>query len=75
MSPHQEEYIVALIERLTDEIKSASEHSLDQTAHLLRIAKLDLQIRLYRISDEELRHFSEAVERWLSSDVSGGPPN
>ncbi len=56
--------------RLQGIVASLGEHmdvlracGLPEARHLLSIAKLELQMRLYGISDDELRAFCAAIER------------
>jgi hypothetical protein len=56
--------------RLQGIVTSLGEHmdvlracGLPEARHLLSIAKLELQMRLYGISDDELRAFCAAIER------------
>ena len=49
-----------LIERLSNEIELAQKHSLDRTARLLAMAKLDLQTTLYSTSVGDLVTDSDA---------------
>ena len=49
-----------LIERLSNEIELAQKHSLDCTARLLAMAKLDLQTTLYSTSVGDLVTDSDA---------------
>jgi hypothetical protein len=53
--------IIDLIERLNKDIELTRAFSLDHTAHLLSMAKLDLQTELYAISDQELRALTLAI--------------
>jgi hypothetical protein len=61
MNSNRDEQIVALIDRLSNDIKVAQQLSLMQTTLLLEMAKLDLQMIVHSISDEELRLFTLAV--------------
>jgi len=61
MSSERDEQILALIERLSNDIALAQQLSLAQTAQLLEMAKLDLRMIIHSISDEELRLFTLAV--------------
>ena len=54
--------ILALIERLNNDIKLAKNHSLESTARMLQIVVLDLKTIIYSISDDELRQFSDFIE-------------
>jgi hypothetical protein len=62
------EHITALIERLSNEIELAQKHSLDRTARLLAMAKLDLQTTLYSISVGDLVTDSETETPHENSD-------
>ena len=64
--------ILALIQRLSDEIKLAEKHSLDATARLLKITILDLRSVAYSISDDELQSFADALEDSLFNDKLTG---
>jgi hypothetical protein len=54
------------IERLSNEIKVARALSLNLTAHILEMARIDLRMTLHSISDEEFRTFTEAVAHEMS---------
>lgn len=69
MSTARNEEILRFIERLTKEISLAHTLSLSQIAHILEIAKLDLKLVAYGISDEELREFTRIVGDAASSGV------
>jgi len=62
MNSARDEQILALIDRLSNDIGLAHELSLAQTAQLLEMAKLELQTIVHSISDEELRLFTLAIE-------------
>lgn len=62
MNSIRDEQILALIDRLSNDIGLARELSLAQTARLLEMAKLELQTIVHSISDEELRLFTLAIE-------------
>ncbi len=62
MNSIRDEQILALIDRLSNDIGLARKLSLAQTAQLLEMAKLELQTIVHSISDEELRLFTLAIE-------------
>ncbi len=62
MSCVKDAAIIALIERLSNEINFAQEYSLDRTIYLLRIALLDLRMMAFSISDDELRCLTDRLE-------------
>jgi hypothetical protein len=53
--------ILVLIDRLSSSARQAQALSLDDTSHLLAMALLDLQTKLYAISHDELRSFTGKV--------------
>lgn|GEM_PF-2690005 len=57
------ERLNAIVAALNDYIEVVRAYELDETAALLRMAKLDLQMRIHDISDEELQALCEALER------------
>ena len=57
-----------LIERLSNEIELAQKHSLERTARLLAMAKLDLQTTLYSTSVGDLVTGSEAKTTHENAD-------
>jgi hypothetical protein len=61
MCSERDEDILALIERLKDNLRLSQKHSLDHTVELLKMAVLELQTILYAISSEELQQFTDAV--------------
>jgi hypothetical protein len=67
--------ILALIDRLSSEIKLAHNYSLAQTAHLLEMATLDLVTIVHAISDEELRLFTRVVEDTVTPPDASVRPN
>jgi uncharacterized protein (UPF0264 family) len=72
MSNERDVEILALIESLSNEIKTAKKHSLDVTVRLLETAILDLRALAFSISDEELRSFTDALEETLfNSKLTG----
>jgi hypothetical protein len=54
--------IRALIERLSNDIKTARSCSLNTTANLLQIAILDLKTILLSMSDDDIRYLTEALD-------------
>jgi hypothetical protein len=62
MNSARDEQILALIDRLSNDIRLADKLSLAQTVQLLEMAKLELRTIVHSISDEELRLFTLAVE-------------
>ncbi len=74
MSSDRDEQILALIERLSNDIRLAQQLSLLQTAQLLEMAKLDLRMTVHSISDEELRAFTlAAADNGASSPIGDSP--
>jgi len=61
MTADRSQQIIAMIERLSNDITLAREHALDDTARILAMAVLDLQTKLCAISPPELRSFSRPV--------------
>ena len=53
--------ILILIDRLSSSARQARALALDDTSHLLAMALLDLQTKLYAISHDELRSFTRTV--------------
>jgi hypothetical protein len=68
MSGDRETEIIALIDRLHKEIDLSRTHSLDQTAHLLEMALLDLKMILHSITEEELREVVEVLDKRLPQE-------
>lgn len=62
MNDERDAEILALIGRLSSELKLAEKYSLDVTTRLLKTAILDLRTLVFLISDDELRSFSDALE-------------
>jgi hypothetical protein len=62
MNSTRDEQILALIDRLSNDIGLARELSPAQTAQLLEMARLELQTIVHSISDEELRLFTLTIE-------------
>jgi hypothetical protein len=57
------ERLNGIVAALNDYIDVVRAYDLEDTAALLRMAKLDLQMHIHDISDEELQALCEAVER------------
>ena len=57
------ERLNGIVAALNDYIDVVRAYDLDETAALLRMAKLDLQMRIHDISDAELQALCEALER------------
>ena len=68
MNTDLSQQINQLIERLSNEIELAQKHSLDRTARLLAMAKLDLQTTLYSTSVGDLVTDSETETPHENSD-------
>ena len=66
------ERLNGIVAALNDYIDVVRAHDLDSTATLLRMAKLDLQMHIHDISDEELHALCEALEEGQVS--SGSEP-
>jgi hypothetical protein len=62
MTKDMAERLQAILATIDDHIDVLRRFGLDGTAHMLAIAKLDLQMRLHGISDEELSALCEALE-------------
>ena len=62
MTEDMAERLQAILATLDDHIDVLRRFELDGTAHMLAIAKLDLQMRVHGISDEELSALCEALE-------------
>jgi hypothetical protein len=62
MRNNRDAEILALIERLTDDIDLARKHSLEHTIRLLRMAILDLRTLVFSISEAELLAFAELLD-------------
>jgi hypothetical protein len=63
------ERLNGIVAALNDYIDVVRAYDLDGTAALLRMAKLDLQMHIHDISEEELQALCEALE--LGQDHSG----
>jgi hypothetical protein len=59
--------VLVLIERNIEELEQLGAHD---TAKLLRIARLDLKMRMHNVSDRELRELCSAIERHTASAAS-----
>ena len=57
------ERLNGIVAALNDYIEVLRAYELEDTAGLLRMAKLDLQMRIHDISGEELQALCEALER------------
>jgi hypothetical protein len=62
--------ILVLIDRLSTSARQARALSLDDTSHLLAMALLDLQTKLYAISHDELRSFTHTVANVVDFKVT-----
>jgi hypothetical protein len=62
MKMHVTEPLDAIVVALKQHIAVAQTCGLDDTARLLAMAKLDLQMRIHDIAEEELRTFCSAIE-------------
>lgn len=62
MTKDMAERLQAILATIDQQMDVLRELGLDGTAHMLAIAKLDLQMRLHGISDEELNALCEALE-------------
>ena len=60
--------IVTSLNEYIDVMRSCDLHD---TAYLLSVCKLDLQMRIHEISDDELRAFCDALEEAISSQATG----
>jgi len=63
------ERLNGIVAALNDFIDVVRAYDLEDTAALLRMAKLDLQMQIHDISDEELQALCEAVEQGQASAV------
>ena len=63
MSASRQQDLLSLIAILRQSVNLACEHSLDDTAHLLRMALLETQMKLHGITDDELRDFSKYLQK------------
>jgi hypothetical protein len=68
MGRDRETEIIALIDRLNKEIDLSHTHSLNQTAHLLEMALLDLKMILHSITEEELQQLVEVLDKSLPKE-------
>jgi hypothetical protein len=62
MPADRTERLNAIVKALNDCIDVVRAYELEDTAALLRMAKLDLQMQIHDISEEELQALCEAVE-------------
>jgi hypothetical protein len=65
MSHSRQQDLASLIVSLKHDIDLACEHSLHDAASLLRIALLEVRLQLHEISDDELRAFTNHLQRQL----------
>ena len=73
MRMNRTERLNGIVAALNDYIDLVRAYDLEGTAALLRMAKLDLQMHIHDISDEELQALCEAVEEGqLPSDPPPG---
>ena len=63
MQPDKTEQLNSIVAALTDYITVVRSFQLQETAVLLDMAKLDLQMKIHSISDRELQALCEALER------------
>jgi UV DNA damage repair endonuclease len=61
MTADRAERLQAILAAIDNHIQALRDLGLDDTARILAIAKLDIQMKLHDISDEELKAFCEAV--------------
>ena len=61
----------AIVASLSEHIDVLRACDLPEARQLLSIAKLDLQMRIYGISDEELHAFCAAIEKEHRARVTG----
>jgi hypothetical protein len=66
------ERLNGIVAALNDFIDVVRAYDLEDTAALLRMAKLDLQMHIHDISDEELQALCEAVEQGQPPAVQAG---
>ena len=66
----RDQQILVLIDRLSSSARQARALSLDDTSHLLAMALLDLQTKLYAISHDELRTFTRTVANVVDFKVT-----
>jgi hypothetical protein len=59
--------VLMQIERQIEELEELGAH---ETAKLLRIARLDLKMRMHNVSDKELRELCSAIERHAAPPAS-----
>lgn len=57
------ERLASILAELDQMIAELVQLGLSDTAKLLRIGRLDIQLRAHNISDEEFRAFCEAIEK------------
>jgi hypothetical protein len=69
------ERLNGIVAALNDFIDVVRAYDLEDTAALLRMAKLDLQMHIHDISDEELQALCEAVSQPPAVQAGGRPGN
>jgi hypothetical protein len=62
MTADRAERLQAILAAIDNHIQALRNLGLDDTARILAIAKLDIQMKLHDISDEELKAFCEALD-------------
>jgi len=62
MTADRAERLQAILAAIDNHIQALRDLGLDDTARILAIAKLDIQMKLHDISDEEFKAFCEALE-------------
>jgi hypothetical protein len=62
MNRDRKAYILALIERLENDIDLARKHSLELTAKLLDMALLDARMKAHSISPDVLKMYSDLIK-------------
>jgi hypothetical protein len=71
MNRHTAAQLQGIVASLGEHIDVLRACGLPEARQLLSIAKLDLQMRIYGISDEELRAFCKALERQYCTRETG----
>ncbi|MFL6806273.1 MAG: hypothetical protein ACJ8FM_20020 [Xanthobacteraceae bacterium] len=71
MNRHTTAQLQGIVASLSEHIDVLRACDLREARELLSIAKLELQMRIYGISDEELRAFCEAVEQQRRARATG----
>ena len=62
MTADRTERLQAILAAIDNHIQALRNLGLDDTAWILAIAKLDMQMKLHDISDEEFKAFCEALD-------------